>query len=105
MWDAGMEEVEEYITQWQNMVIQYDDMQLVIGLCEEKVRQKRVWVYTWWCYQEGLVMEKARTTALRAGKTEGMEVDVKGVRVWGELIKPEIKKRPKCFFFGWNHLM
>ena len=26
IWEVGMEEVEEYITQWQNMVIQYDAM-------------------------------------------------------------------------------
>ena len=40
-----------------------------------------MWVYEWWCYQEGLVMEKARAVAARAGKTEGVEVDVKGVGV------------------------
>ena len=81
MWYAGMEEVEEYIMQRQNTVIQYNSTQPLLDQCEEEVQQTGMWVYEWWWYQEGLVLEKARTAALTAGKTEGVELHVRELGV------------------------
>ena len=67
--------------QRQNAVIQYNATKLVPDQCEEEVQQTGMWVYEWWWYQECLVLEKARTAAATAGKTEGVELHVKVVEV------------------------
>ena len=45
MWEVGLEEVEEYIMQRQNTVIQYTVTQPVLDLCEEEVQQTGMWVH------------------------------------------------------------
>ena len=39
MWDAGLEEVKEYILQRKNTVIQFNATRTILDLCEEEMRQ------------------------------------------------------------------
>ena len=44
MQEAGLEEVEEYITRRQNTIAQYIVTRPILDLCEESVRRPGTWV-------------------------------------------------------------
>ena len=70
MREAGLEELETYISRSQNPVAQYIATQTILDLCLEVEKHPRVWVAKWWWDQEGLSLEGAREDAEVGGMVE-----------------------------------
>ena len=60
-----MEEVEEYITQRQNMVAEYISTRPILDLCEDVERRPGTQFSKWWWDQEGLNLAGERTATVR----------------------------------------
>ena len=70
MMEAGLEEVEMYITWRKNMVMQYIATMPILELCEEAEQRLGAQFSNRWWDQEGLNLAGSREVADMAGETE-----------------------------------
>ena len=63
MAEAGLQEVETYVSHHQNTVVQYIATRTIMDLCLAAKRRPGPRVTMWWGVQEGLDLEGFRTAA------------------------------------------
>ena len=73
MADAGLQEVETYVSHHQNTVAQYIATRPIMDLCLVANRRLRPRVKMGWWEQDGLDLEGMRTAAREEEQTEGEE--------------------------------
>ena len=78
MTEAGLKDVETYISCCQNTVAQYIATRPIIDLCLAEKRRLGPRVSMWWWENEGLDLEGMRIEAHKAERTEGEEEDMDG---------------------------
>ena len=71
MAEAGLQEVETYVSRRQNTVAQYIATRLIMDLCLAAKRRPGPRVAMWWWKQEGMDLEGMRTVAREAERTDG----------------------------------
>ena len=73
MVEAGLQEVETYVSRRQNTVAQYIETNPITELYLAAKRRPGTRVSIWWWEQEGLDLEEMRTAAQEAEQMEGEE--------------------------------
>ena len=73
MAEAGLQELETYVSRHQNTVAQYIATTTIIDLCLAAKCRPGARVEIWWWEQEGLDLEGKRTAAREAEQTVGSE--------------------------------
>ena len=73
MAEAGLQEVETYVSRRQNTVVQYIVTRPIMDLCLAKNRRPGPIVTMRWWEQEGLDLERMRTADRGADRTEEEE--------------------------------
>ena len=73
MTEAGLQEVEIFISCHQNTMVQYIATRPIIDLCLAEKWKLGPRVSMWWWEQEGLDLEGMRTAAQEAEQMEGEE--------------------------------
>ena len=73
MVEAGLQEVETYVSRCQNIVAQCIATRPIMDLCLAAERRPGSRVANRWWEQDGLDLEGMRTTAREAERTEGEE--------------------------------
>ena len=71
MAEAGLQEVETYVSRSHNTVVQYIATRTIVDLCLAANRMPGPRVAMWWLEKEGLDLEGIRTASQEAERKDG----------------------------------